>query len=206
MKKLFILCALLLVSTHSLSAHQINRPFTDSTRNSIPVCSDFGCKNRLWVNLSSSEWQQVFGWFQPEASTPKQEREQIKRAIGWMEVLVGQHTPSHKDIAYNLPPDADIDQLFPGQQDCIDEATNTTTYLRYFEKHGLLKYHTVTEQAYRKGILRQHWAGQIMERSNGKRWVIDSWFYPNGYLPVVQTSADWVAFPYAPVIDRQLSR
>ena len=31
----------------------------------------------------------------------------------------------------------------PSQQDCVDEATNTTSYLMIFQSHGLLKYHTV---------------------------------------------------------------
>ncbi|NKB63242.1 MAG: hypothetical protein GKR95_14350 [Gammaproteobacteria bacterium] len=161
------------------------------TLDAIPVCYDFGCKNRSVVNLPLTDWQGVTGWFAPEAITPDQEREQIMRAIGWMEVLIGQHTPTHKDLAFDLPAQDDVSHLFPGQQDCIDEAVNTTTYLRLFEQSGLLKHHTVIEQAYRKAILDQHWAGQVKELVTGKRWVVDSWFQPNGYLPVIQASEEW---------------
>ena len=31
----------------------------------------------------------------------------------------------------------------PTQQDCVDEATNTTSYLLVLQAHGLLKHHTV---------------------------------------------------------------
>ena len=31
----------------------------------------------------------------------------------------------------------------PTQQDCVDEATNTTSYLLVLQSNGLLKYHTV---------------------------------------------------------------
>jgi len=31
----------------------------------------------------------------------------------------------------------------PTQEDCVDEATNTTSFLLILQSHGLLKYHTV---------------------------------------------------------------
>ena len=31
----------------------------------------------------------------------------------------------------------------PTQEDCVDEATNTTSFLLVLQAHGLLKYHTV---------------------------------------------------------------
>ena len=159
--------------------------------NAIPVCYDFGCKTKSTVRLPITEWEEVTGWFNPIANTPEQEREQIKHAIGWMEVLIGRHTPTHKDLAFDLPKQDDVSHLFPGQQDCIDEAVNTTTYLRLLELNGYFKHHTVIEQGYRKAILDQHWAGQIREKETGTRYMIDSWFQPNGYLPVIQASEEW---------------
>ncbi len=161
------------------------------TRDAIAVCYDFGCKQRAVVNLSVAEWLEVAGWFKPTAETAAQERDQIKQAIGWMEVLIGRHTPTHRDLAFDLPAGQDVADLFPGQQDCIDEAVNTTTYLRLLESEGLLKYHSVIEQAYRRAIFDQHWAGQIIEKSSDTRFVVDSWFQPNGYLPIIQASEDW---------------
>ena len=162
------------------------------TLDAIPVCYDFGCKNSSIVNLPVTEWTEVVGWFNPVAETPAQEREQIKQAIGWMEVLIGKHTPTHRDLAFDLPADRnDVSDLFPGQQDCIDEAVNTTTYLRLLELNGFFKHHAVIEQAYRRAIFDQHWAGQIMEKSSGTRFVVDSWFQPNGHLPIIQASKDW---------------
>ena len=157
----------------------------------IPVCYDFGCKSRSVVSLSAEQWTSVAGWFNPASATPKQERAQIKNAIGWMEVIIGQHTPTHRDLALSLPPNENMSDLFPGQQDCIDEAVNTTNYLRLFEHFDLLQHHEVIEEAYRKGIFNQHWAAQIREKETENRYVVDSWFQPNGYLPVIQTSEKW---------------
>ncbi len=158
----------------------------------IPVCYDFGCKNSAVVDLPVDEWQEVANWFSVAASTPQQERQQVRQAIGWMEALIGRHTPTHKDLAFNLPTgQQDLSDLFPGQLDCIDEAINTTTYLRLMQQQGLLRHHVVIEQAYRKAFFDQHWAGQIREIVSGKRYVVDSWFQPNGYLPIIQHSPDW---------------
>ena len=173
------------------------------TLDAIPVCHDFGCKNSTVVSLPLHEWKEVTGWFKTAAETPEEEREQIKQAIGWMEVLIGRHSPTHKDLAFDLPPELDdVSHLFPGQQDCIDEAVNTTTYLRLLELNGMFKHHTVIEQAYRSAILDQHWAGQIRELVSGERYVVDSWFQPNGYLPVIQASKDWEDIsPLSAVVD-----
>ncbi len=156
-------------------------------RAAIPVCYDFRCRSREVVSLSDEEWDTVVGWFREPAATPAGERDQIRRAIGWLEVLVGRHTPTHRDLAA----DELEEPRRPGQLDCIDESVNTTTYLRLLEYNGLLQHHEVIEEAYRRAIFDQHWAGQIREIGSGTRYVVDSWFQPNGYLPIIQNSEDW---------------
>lgn len=158
----------------------------------ITVCMDFGCKNPHSVQISKADWQTVAGWFSPVAETPEAEREQIKSAIGWMEEVIGRYTPTHNDIGGNLNEEGET--IFPGQLDCIDESLNTTTYLRLFELHGLLKHHKVLDRAYRQSLFDQHWAGQV-QTPNGERWVVDSWFQHNGYLPYVQLAEKWEKIP-----------
>ena len=157
----------------------------------IPVCFDFGCKSRDVVSLPITQWAQIGTLFQPQAPNAAMERKQISRAIGAMESLIGQYTPTHKDLAFGLPADDNTRDLFPGQQDCIDEAVNTTTYLRLFEQSGFLTHHTVLKQVYRRSLITQHWAGQIREIQSGQRWAIDSWFRPNGHEPIIRTAESW---------------
>jgi len=157
--------------------------------NAIPVCYDFGCKTRSVVNLPLTDWQSVANWFAEPAENGKQEREQIKRAIGWMEVVIGRHTPTSIDLEFDKA--HDIDNRESGQLDCIDESVNTTTYLRLFESSGLLKHHVVIEEAYRRSLFDQHWAAQVRDLKTGERYAVDSWFQPNGYLPVIQKGGDW---------------
>ncbi len=189
---LIVLLHIPMGASHAISGirgpdHGIPIP-PDSTYESIPVCHGFGCRTRDTVRLTWAEWLSVAGWFREPAATPEVERDRIRRAIGWMEVLVGNHSPTHKDLPGNELPQT-IQRL--GQLDCIDESVNTTVYLRLFEKAGYLRHHTVIQEAYRRAFFDQHWAGQIEEAISGKRYVIDSWFQPHGYLPIVQDSDSW---------------
>lgn len=178
-----LLCALVLESIPAHAAASIN---------AIPVCYDFGCKSRQVISITNEEWREVSGWFHPKAATPEEERQQIKKAVGWMEVVVGKHTPTHRDTGLDL----DYGGEFPGQLDCIDESLNTTTYLRLFENYDLLRHHRVLDRAYRRAIFDQHWAGQIEELESGKRYVVDSWFQDNGILPYVQELGEWEDIPF----------
>lgn len=163
-----------------------------TSHEAIPVCYNFGCKVRDIVSLTPREWTEVSGWFRIPAATAEEERQQIKQAIGWMEVVVGNHTPTHRDKGLDLEEGAE----FPGQLDCIDESLNTTTYLKLFEHQGLIRHHRVLDRAYRRALLDQHWAGQIEELATGRRFAVDSWFQDNGILPYVQEMSEWEDIPF----------
>lgn len=162
---------------------------TPVTIKSLPICMDFGCKHQQTIALNDEEWKSVANWFQ-EPSSAHAERKQIKQAIGWMEVVVGRHTPTYRDVGGDLM-NEEKEAIFPGQLDCIDESLNTTTYLKLFEQYGLLKHHKVLDRAYRRAVFDQHWAGQIEALETGERWVVDSWFQHNGFLPYLQRSEEW---------------
>ena len=153
----------------------------------IAICYNFSCKTVQQVVLSAEEWRSVIGWFYPAAPTAVEEREQLRQAIGWMEVVIGRHTPTHRDKGLNLEKNPE----FPGQLDCIDESLNITTYMQLFQDQGHLRRHQVIDRAYRKAAFDAHWAGQIEEIDTGERFVIDSWFQDNGMLPYLSPSTDW---------------
>lgn len=160
--------------------------------NAVPVCYDFGCKTFVTVDISDDEFSQAAGWLSQPAPDALTERENLAKAIGWMEVLVGQRTPTKNDIAGNL---GDGNEG-PGQLDCIDESRNTTTYMKLFEARGLLKFHKVVERAFRRAIFDVHWSGQVEEVASGSRYVLDSWFQDNGNLPYIQTTEEWLDIPF----------
>jgi len=155
------------------------------------VCYDFGCRTKAEINLSNEEWQSVQEIF--TADNPIDERKQMKLAVARMEVLAGQYSPIHQDLAMNMPVlQSAADALnYSGQLDCIDESINTTLFLQMFSDHGWLQFHSVLDRAYRRSFITQHWAAQVEDRLSGERYVIDSWFDENGALPVLVSSKRW---------------
>ncbi len=156
----------------------------------IPVCFDFSCKTNTTVSLDSDDWQRVYDVFKSSESA-LQERDNIKQAIAIMEHLVGQYTPTHRDIARNWSEKHQELAALPGQMDCIDESINTTTYLQLLERAGMLRFHQVLDRAYRKSLIDQHWAAEVVDIQNGQRYVIDSWFADNGEVPILVKSERW---------------
>ena len=154
----------------------------------LPVCYGFSCKIRQIVSITPAEWRSVVGWFDRVATTPEDERQQIRQAIGWMEVVVSRYTPTHLDKGMNLEKKP---VTMTGQMDCIDESINTTTYLTLFEQQGHLHWHRVTDRAYRGAYFDAHWAAQVEQVDNGVNYIVDSWFQDNGMLPYIAESTEW---------------
>ncbi|MDZ7749958.1 MAG: hypothetical protein U5K43_15080 [Halofilum sp. (in: g-proteobacteria)] len=74
-----------------------------------------------------------------------------------------------------------------------DESRNTAGYLRLLAARGLLAWHDVGARAKRlRWVLDQHWTAVVIDRSDGGRWAIDSWFLDNGERPYVQRLDAWL--------------
>lgn len=163
----------------------------DVTPDAIPVCYHFDCNTRQVVGINAEEWTQVAGWFAEPALDAAAEREQIRKAVGWLEFVIGRYTPIHRDLGQDRLGDSHL-----GQMDCVDEEKNVTTFLHLFQNQGLIKFHRVVEPAYRRTAWDQHWAGQIEEVQGGQRWVVDSWFQDYGNNPYVQKAEQWSDIPF----------
>ena len=171
----------------------------------ISVCHGFGCKFKESISVSAAEWEQVTMFFREPAETPEQEREQIKKAAGWFEVVAGRYTPIHLDRGRNkrlkepvrLKDGTTVNgDSTVGQMDCIDESLNMTTYLTLMDQAGLFRHHRTVERARRRSAYDQHYAGQIEELETGTRWVVDSWFYDYGTLPYLEEATEWLDIPF----------
>jgi hypothetical protein len=109
-------------------------------------------------------------------------------AIAWMERRVAPKVGTGNDR-----PSMDfLGSSDPGQQDCVDEATNTTSYLMVLQRNGLLRHHDV-ERPFAKDNAGHwtHWAAVIAQRGSGERFAIDSSSGPNGDNPTVQAAASF---------------
>jgi len=154
------------------------------------VCSEYNCSTKQWISLEESEWGQVRSLFEPAPMNAADERERIRSAVALIEKLVGPKAGTDIDRA-----GAAIFTLDKrGQLDCIDEAYNTTTYLRLIGADNLIHFHAIGDPA-RRGYILNRWphnTATVVERETGASYAVDSWFGANGMLPDVVTLRSWL--------------
>jgi hypothetical protein len=154
------------------------------------VCFDHSCTTVVTDSLSQAEWDMASQPLKNPLTTAADERLAIARAIAIFEEIIGRHTGTYRDKGRNL---RGFGQ--PGQLDCIDESTNTTTYLRLLERGGLLHHHRVLERSTRFGLFvgMPHTTAVIEDTGTGDRYAVDSWFRDNGQPPYIAKLDVWKA-------------
>lgn len=162
--------------------------------NTATVCHAYGCQRQTPVRFGATQIAEIGAVMKKtrKADTPAEERRAVAYAIGWMERHVGEVIGTKADrpgMDFTGPGD-------PTQQDCVDEATNTTSYLLVLQHNGLLKHHTVGTPFSKGNILLgisnwPHWTAVLIENSNKQRWAVDSWIYENGENPAIVEAENW---------------
>jgi hypothetical protein len=152
------------------------------------VCYGHSCSRVATVAVSTVEWQRVRSVFSDAPASPAEERVRIAEAIALMETLVGARTGTWRDYGGDLRGFAR-----PGQMDCVDEATNSTTYLRMFAADNWLKWHQVGPIRKRGHLLWgiPHATAVIVESVSGESWAVDSWYRDNGLPPYIVPYGTW---------------
>jgi hypothetical protein len=160
----------------------------EPTPERFTVCFNHSCTTVVTDALSQDEWKMATEALREPAATAADERQAIARSIAVFESIVGRHTGTYRDKGGNL---RGFGQ--PGQLDCVDESTNTTTYLRLLERGGLLHHHRVLEVSTRFGLFvgMPHSTAVIEETASGDRYVVDSWFLDNGQPPYIARFDVW---------------
>lgn len=193
---LAVLCA---GCAYSPVASMLREHETQNSVAAFQVCRNYGCAVRVDVSLNDEEWGRVRALFALPSARPAQapgsqgaseERERIRQAIALIETLVGPKAGTQNDEAGA----AIISFNREGQLDCIDEAYNTSTYLRLLAQDALLQWHTVGMPA-RRGSFFDGWphnTATIVARASGARYTVDSWFGRNGALPDVVPLQVWL--------------
>jgi hypothetical protein len=78
------------------------------------------------------------------------------------------------------------------QMDCIDETTNTNTYLAMMYHDGLLEFHVPAGEARRiLPYLFLHATAVIRETGTNRKYAVDSWFLDNGRPAFVIPLSVW---------------
>jgi len=159
-------------------------------RSAVPVCFHHGCESVKRVSLTEEYWSRLARHFTPAAQNAAEEREQIRQAVAEMEQITGDLAGTSGDVAGDL---GGFGTLEP-QMDCIDESSNTTTYLTLFDQARLLRWHSIEPVATRGYLFIggwPHYTALIRDKKTGEQWVVDSWFRDNGELPDILDLETW---------------
>lgn len=167
---------------------------TEPTPSAFSVCYDRSCTRVDRLALEPEQWEAVRVHFDPPPADAAAERAAAAAAVAEMERIVGPLTGTDGDLAEN---DGTTSAY---AMDCIDESTNTTSYLRIFEAAGLLRFHSVGDRVTRGWFVLgwPHTTAVLQERGGGGDWAVDSWFHANGELPELVPIEVWRAHWHPP--------
>lgn len=154
------------------------------------VCQNGGCAKLSSLHLNSTDWQPIEALFSQPVQNAQQERAKLAKAIGMLEEIVGHKVGTAEDKAGTFD-----NSSYAGQQDCNDEAINTTTYMRLLKQAGYLVFHHVEDMRTRNFFFTgwPHTTAVIHEIKTGERFAVDSWFYDNGHPAVIVPFKVWKA-------------
>jgi hypothetical protein len=190
MRGVYILTFLLIGCAGNTSPDSVYRQLDvhPPTPQSFIHCHGYGCRLIQNTSLEDSEIKQLKSIFADNSST-SQERNHIANAIAYLEQSVGKRMGTNTDVKGTYI------RLGNDQLDCIDESTNTTTYLSLLDQLGLLKFHQVNALTSRapiiSGRLGPHRTAVITETETGIKFAVDSWFHDNGVKPEIVELSIW---------------
>lgn len=186
-----LLCLMILLQGCSMAPLQLARYSSmQETPKHFVICHGYGCRLQTLVELNSQEWFVIKTPLQQTATSPAQERIKIAQSIALIEQIAGQKTGTDKDVG-----GATIIGHGIYQMDCIDETINTSKYLTFLKRGGLIHLHDVATPARRGAFVDGAWphnTAVIKERESGKGFAIDSWFANNGEVPYVIPLEIWL--------------
>ncbi len=169
----------------------INRIFKQTpSLQQFEVCQGGGCAQSNQLSISDAEWKSVAQIFNPKANNAADERQQISKAIGVLEQIIGAKNGTLGDRAGTFD-----NAEYKGQLDCNDEAINTTSYMRLLKSNGLMQFHEIEDMRTRNFFFTgwPHSTAVIHDIKTGERFAVDSWFYDNGHAATIVPFAKWKA-------------
>lgn len=153
----------------------------------VRICFDYACAHEAQARFDAATLEGVARRL-ARAQDAADERVRIAEAVALLYVAAGRQTPIWRDRGGNRNDDTDV----AGAMDCIDHATNTTSFLRLMEHVGMLRFHRAAEPVRRvRFFVAEHWSARVVETASGGEYVVDSWFFDPGTPAVVMPLQAW---------------
>ncbi|WPL16779.1 hypothetical protein Thiowin_01753 [Thiorhodovibrio winogradskyi] len=158
----------------------------------LRICFNWSCSSRRRLNFTSADMALLKQRMAICSGASLYHRlQQVRIGIWQMELLARKYQPLlANDLAIN-----DFEAGIKGRMDCVDNSSNTTTYLKILQDIGELNGWSVSapEVRNRFDVTGVHWTAVIIDTETGLSWSVDSWFRPNGHLPMVMPLQSWLA-------------
>jgi hypothetical protein len=171
-------------------AYKVDLPRNDK----ISVCSAYGCRTQTAFRFNREDIARLKALMaaSPKGDSAENERKAVAVTLAWMEQRVGDVVGTSADR-----PGDDLQGVGdPTQMDCVDVATNLTSYLLILERHQLLRHHSVGP-VYVKEDLRRgfsgwtHYAAILVETKTTHRYAVDGWLLASGTAPEIVAAEQW---------------
>jgi len=157
------------------------------------VCSSYGCRTQTRFRFTDTDIAKLRSMMSPaHTASAEDERHAVADTLGWMGRRVGAVVGTSAD----RPADDMAGNGDPTQMDCVDLATNLTSYLLILERHKLLRHHSVgpimTKEDLRRGFSGwPHYASILVETKSGQRYAVDGWLLASGKPPEIVKAEKW---------------
>ncbi len=157
------------------------------------VCSSYGCRTQTGLRFDDTDIAQLKTLMSPaHTASAEDERRAVGVTLAWMERRVGDVTGTSAD----RPADDMAGNGDPTQLDCVDVATNLTSYLIILDRHKLLRHHSVGPVIVKEDLRRgfsgwPHYAAIIEETASGQQYAVDGWLLARGVPPEIVETEKW---------------
>ncbi len=165
------------------------------TIESFNHCYNYGCAKRETIKMPAATLKKIKSHFTPRPKNADAEKKAIIQSLQSLEQDIGEivGTKNDKGGTFRAYQDDSIESK-SFQQDCIDESTNTTTYLSLLNNLGYLKFHSPAFPANRQPFSGGNWWHQtatILNNDTGDRYAVDTWFEDNGKAGYIVPLKEW---------------
>ncbi|MCU0765835.1 MAG: hypothetical protein MUE39_00475 [Gammaproteobacteria bacterium] len=158
----------------------------------LRVCYNWSCAAQKKITFSPEDMATVTSYMAECPGDSLHDRVQRMRIGIWqMQLLATKYVPVlANDRAIN-----DTDGELEGRADCVDHSSNTDTYLHVLKDLGQLAGWSLAGPTVRNVLNPHavHWTPVVTDDRTRREWSVDSWFHPNGQLPLVMPLRDWAA-------------
>lgn len=166
------------------------RAIAGPSKTEVTVCRAYNCQVKTRLPLSEKDMRGLGAMF-AKVGSAEDERRAVAAAVARLERIAGERLGTANDRGLLYPAGSGD----PGQQDCVDEAATTTSYLLMLKANGHLRHHAVRAPTIRGFLLDgrwQHYSAAVTDTETGVDYVVDSWPRANGAEPVIWPLKDWM--------------